>query len=874
MPSLDEYRRKRRFRRTPEPSGNRAGKPELQPRSKRQRVPGGDSFVVQKHAARRLHYDFRLEIDGVLKSWAVPKGPSLKPGDKRLAVQTEDHPLEYADFEGVIPEGQYGAGTVMVWDRGAFSAVGGAPADQQLGRGELKFVLHGQKLRGGFVLVKLRRAEKGNDWLLIKHKDEAADAAWNIDDHEGSVLSGRTLAEITEGLPAGHRPSPAELEGARKGPLPARLSPMLATLVERPFSDPDWVFEIKWDGVRALAVVDEGRLELRSRTGRVVTQQYPELGVLPSRLRVTRAVADGEIVVLDPGGRSDFERLQSRMNVSRPSPALQQQAPVAYYLFDLLYCDGYDLRRAPLVERKRLLRRLLEPRDPIRYSDHQAEEGRELFRLAREQGLEGIVGKHAGSPYTGARSPYWVKFKVTQALDAVVGGWTEPRGARDYFGALLLGLYERGKLHFIGGAGSGFSQKTRAAIHGQLRKLHSQRCPFLAVPETKEPAHWVEPSLVVQVQFGGWTQERRLRQPVFRGLRRDLQPAECQLEAEAPAAGPPAAAPTIASRLLADRTAIEKELFAGRAENVAIDMGGKRLRLTNLNKVYFPESAITKRHLLAYYYRMADRVLPFLRERPLVLRRYPEGTAGESFFQKEAGEAVPEWMETVGVYSEERREVIRYFVANDRAALLYLTNLGCIDHNPWASRRDNLEQPDYAVFDLDPSEGTEFSTVVAVGQAVWKKLQELGLTVFLKTSGATGLHLYVPLERRYSYEQVRTFAEIVARLVAATEPERVTQERAPGKRARGKVYIDVFQNAYGRPVAAPYVVRAFAKAPVSAPLAPKELRASLRPERFHLKSIFTRLEKHGDLWTDFWEKRQPLEDAIALLGRLVGNSRR
>ena len=857
MASLKEYRDKRRFDQTPEPAGERAT------------APGGTRFVVQKHDARRLHYDFRLEIDGVLKSWAVPKGPSLNPADKRLAMQTEDHPLDYASFEGVIPEGHYGAGPVSVWDQGTFEPEGQLPAAQQLERGELKFVLHGEKLRGSFVLVKLRGPQqKGKPWLLIKNKDAAADPTWTIDEHDGSVLTGRVLTEIEQGLPpsgAAEAPGPAALEGARKAPLPARLAPMLATLFEKPFSDPDWLFEIKWDGMRALAWIKDGKLELRSRTERTITGQYPELADLPRRARASEAILDGEIVVLDQNGRSDFERLQSRINVAQPSSALQRQAPVIYYLFDILYCDGYDLREVPLLERKQLLKQLLDAGDPFRYADHQVEHGTELFELARDKGLEGIVGKQVRSAYASVRSPQWVKFKVTQELEAVVGGWTAPRGSREHFGALLLGLYAEKALRYIGSVGTGFTEKTQRDVYRRLEGLQATRCPFEHVPETKEKAFWTVPSLVARVKYGSWTEERRLRAPVFLGLREDRNPEDCRLEAETPARAPAAVAPAIAGRVLRAEEAIEKELFHGRTENVSIEIDGAQLQLTNLNKVYFPESGYTKRDLLAYYYRMTERVLPFLQDRPLVLRRYPNGITQKSFFQKEAGETAPKWMKTVAVASEEKREMTHYFLANDRASLLYLTNLGCIDHNPWSSRIDDLDHPDYVFFDLDPSEGTEFDVVVAVAKAIHAKLQALGLAVYLKTSGATGLHLYLPVERGYTYEQLRTFADIVGRLVAVEHPQLVTQERTVGKRPPGTVLIDAYQNASGRPLAAPYTVRAFPKAPVSAPIAPSELRKGLRPERLNIKSVIARVEKNGDLWADFWNRRQRIEEAVEAL---------
>ncbi len=865
MAQLEEYRRKRKFERTPEP----AGKPAQQE---------DNFFVVQKHAARRVHFDFRLAIQGVLKSWAVPKGPSLNPADKRLAVQTEDHPMDYGNFEGKIPQGNYGAGTVMVWDRGTYRVIGEADAGKQLQRGEIKFELNGEKLRGSFVLVKLKQSEKGNEWLLIKHKDAAVDPAWNIEEHEGSALTGRTLEEIGEESPPKRSASPIraeEVHGARKSAMPSRLEPMLATPISRPFSDPNWLFEIKWDGVRALAWIEDGKLELRSRAGGDITKQYPELAPLPENMSAARAILDGEIVVLDARGHSDFEALQERMHVRAPSPTLLSQTAVTYYLFDLLFCDGYDLRDAPLAERKELLRRLFRPSERFRFSDHQVEHGKELFELAREQGLEGIVGKRSDSRYASSRSTQWVKLKATKTLDAVVGGWTAPRGSRAHFGSLLLGLYEGKALRFIGHAGSGFDEKTQEAIAEKLKEAGASACPFDEVPETNEKAHWTRPAIVARIRFTGWTEEKRLRHPVFVGLREDANPQDCQWDAEvAPEAEPAMVqAPAIAGRVLAKKAQIEAELRKGKAENVTLELDGKRLRLSNLNKIYFPDSGITKRDLLAYYYRIADYILPFLRERPLVLRRYPDGITGNSFFQKDVREGLPEWMETVAVPAEGKAEEIHYAIANDRAALLYLTGLGCIDHNPWPSRKDDLEHPDYFFFDLDPADGTDFSVVVKVAQTLLQKLDEIGLKVFLKTSGATGFHMYLPVESGYSYEQLRTFAEIVARLVAAEKPDLVTQERTVAKRPAGRVLIDVHQNAMGRPLAAPYAVRAFPKAPVSTPVLPGELRANLRPEKFNLKTFFARLEKKGDLWRDFWKSRQSLEKAIEQLSARVPASK-
>ena len=908
---LDEYKRKRRFggKGTPEPSGEKPAKSKIESRkekTERAERPRGSAprpgrqdagatpdivrdptakaapeptgeygrFVVQKHSARRLHYDLRLEVEGVMKSWAVPKGPTLNPGDKRLAVMTEDHPLDYQHFEGKIPEGHYGAGTVMVWDRGLYELMEMPGARKHIARGEVKFQLFGEKLRGGFALVKLKHSEKGNEWLLIKHKDHA-DPKYNIDEHDGSALTGRMLDEISAENPPkrARRPiHPTEVSNARRAAMPAKLEPMLAQSAEQPFSDPAWIFEIKWDGVRALVLLNKGKYELRSRNARTITSQYPELAELPGRILARQAVLDGEVVALDERGRGDFERLQERMHNSSPSPQLLAKSPVTLYLFDLLWYDGYDLCEAPLVQRKELLRCILKAGERIRFCDHHAEQGKELFELARQHGLEGIVAKRAESTYTSGRVGAWLKIKSRSDLDAVVAGWTEPRGAREHFGALIIGLYEGRKLRCVGQVGSGFDAKTLQKIIGRLKKLQTPKCPFDTLPETNEKPCWAEPQLVARVEYSGWTQEQRLRHPVFLGLRDDKQPAECVFAQPPAEKAMPATvtAPAIVGRILSKKSQIEDELFRGKSDNVTIELDGKRVRCANLNKVFFPESGYTKRDLLAYYYRVAEYVLPFLKDRPLVLRRYPDGISGMSFFQKDTTDAgVAEWVDTVLVPSEHRGDEIRFVIASDTAALLHLTNLGCIDHNPWSSRRYDLEHPDYFFYDLDPADGTEFSVVMTIAKALADKLDDLGVKYFSKTSGATGFHIYVPVERGYTYDQLRMFAEIIARLVATEHPKLVTQERTVSKRPAGRVMIDVSQNAYGRPLAAPYVVRAFPRAPVSAPVEARELKPSLAPERLNIKTVFDRIEKHGDLWAKFWKSAQRLEGATKKLGAHV-----
>jgi bifunctional non-homologous end joining protein LigD len=911
MAKLEEYRRKRKFDRTPEPSGDEP-QPKAKDRQPRKRILGGaetsgeedarwkasvkarpasrehgDTFVVQKHSATRLHYDFRLAVDGTLKSWAVPKGPSLNPEDKRLAVQTEDHPLDYAGFEGKIPEGNYGAGTVMVWDRGTFSVIGNTDALTQIERGEIKFHLNGEKLRGSFVLVKLKHGEKKNEWLMIKHKDADVDPVWEVDTHDGSVLTGRTIEEIAEELPPRREPSvlvPAELEGARKTPMPAKTGLMLATIMKQPFSDSNWLFEIKWDGVRTLARIENGEVKLTSRNGIDVTKQYPELAEFPGAFSAREAIVDGEIVALDEKGHSGFARLQQRMHVRAPAPTLVTQVPATYYAFDLLYCDGYDLRHVPLLQRKEFMRRLLHPANHVRFSDHQLEKGKELYELAGANGLEGIIGKKVDSLYSEGRSNLWVKIKQTTSIDAVIGGWTEPRTPGLRFGALLLGLYEGNKLRFVGHVGTGFDGKTQETIGKLLKEREIETCPFEKVPEANEPEHWVKPELVARARYSEWTPEKRLRHPVFLGLRNDARPEDLTWKAEVQADGKAEVAafadnphivraPEVVGKVLTATPQIETELFKGKAESAVVEIDGKRMRWSNLNKVYWPESAYTKRELLAYYYRMAQYILPFLRNRPLVLRRYPDGIKGQSFFQKDVREGIPDWLETVAIESEGKNGEVHYVVANDLASLLFLTSLGCIDHNPWSSRVEDLEHPDYFFFDLDPSDETDFSTVLTIARALNKRLEEIGVKAFLKTSGATGFHMYIPVEPVYTYAQLRTFGEVIARMVSAEHPELVTHERIVAKRPKGRVLIDVQQNSMGKPLAAPDVVRAFPKAPVSAPVSPRELKANLVAEKFNIKTMVARVEEKGDLWADFWTRRLRIENVMDKLSASVASGK-
>jgi bifunctional non-homologous end joining protein LigD len=886
--SLKEYKRKRRFDSTPEPAGRRPSR-------------GGSDFVVQEHHARRLHYDFRLEVNGAMKSWAVPKGPSMNPGDKRLAIQTEDHPLEYAKFQGQIPQGNYGAGDVILWDNGTFEVEGNLSAQQQLDRGELKFILHGKKLIGSFVLVKIRSREPGKqEWLLIKHRDSSSSDNWNIEEHAGSVLpetKGPQKKWISN-RPASSQKTKivvrkADLEfpaGAKRAPMPDWIQPALASLADRPFSDPAWLFEIKWDGARTLTRVQNGKVRLWSRSQREVTDEYPEISaVVPGAAGGHDVWLDGEIVTLDKEGRSDFQTLQQRFSIIQPSAELVRQIPVVYYCFDLLYCDGYELRRVPLLERKTLLKQILQQDSIVRFSDHEMEKGKELYDLALEKQLEGILGKRIDSIYPEGRTTSWLKFKVIRELDAVVAGWTEPRGTREHFGALLLGLYEGKKLEFICAAGSGFSGALQERVAAQLEALQVEKCPFATKPVTREKAHWVKPELVARVKYGGWTEGRHLRQPTFLGFQEDRDAKECTFEQEtkeikasraqkepssgnipktreSPASkkvvstGPPAEGVTLKT----DKELAE-ELDGGSRTEVLAEIDGVSLRLTNLNKVYFPADGYTKRNVLAYYFFTSPFLLPFLKDRPLVLRRYPNGIEGQAFFQKDAGKDAPGWIETATIQSESKSKPIQYFLANDRASLLYLTNLGCIDHNPWSSRFDDPEHPDYIFFDLDPTAGSPFTTVVKLAKILATKLQEIGMTVFLKTSGATGLHIFLPLERLYTYEQVRQFVSTIASLTMQQHPGIITLDRTVGRRPKGSIYIDAHQNSEAQSLASVYSIRAFPHAPVSTPILAAELTPKLRPETWNLSSIRRRIDEKGDLWSKFWRSRQKLEPAVERL---------
>ena len=863
MRALEAYKRKRNFSETSEPKG-------------RSRAKGLPIFVVQRHAASHLHFDFRLQVKGTLASWAVPKGPPEEIGEKRLAIHVEDHPIEYAKFEGDIPPGNYGAGHVDIWDEGTFEVDGPQSAAEQIERGDLKFRLMGGRLHGRFVLVRMKNSKKGNEWLFIrKTRPEMSEGSSPVPEQADAQ-------NLEKGAAAGKTSSqrPADLDGAKKAPMPADVSVALAQLSDRVFSDPKWLFEIKWDGERSLAFIRDGKVELRARSGRDITTEYPELKAIVKRFNARTAILDGEIVVLDADGRSDFTRIQPRFGVRNPPLALQQKNPVTYYLFDLLYCDGFDLRGVALEMRKDLLHALLRPSDKVRYSDHFIEKGAELLAIAKERNLEGIIAKRRDSHYIPRRTSSWLKFKIVHDLDVVIGGWTSPRKTRDHFGALLMGLYFGQTLKYIGSVGTGFDASMLERTRRKLDDLAIPRSPFDTTPKLREALHWVKPELVARVKHSEWTNDQKLRQPVFLGFQEDRSARDCRAEqqvpeekapdhrAKVPGRGVNQSTKTGATRGASAATSanaadLEKELSEGRTESLTADLEGKTLALTHLNKIYFDAPRLRKRDVLLYYLRVAPCILPFLKDRPMVLKRYPDGIHGSFFFQKEAPSSRPEWLNTVSIFSKERSAKMQYVLANDTAALLYLTNLGCIDHNPWSSRTDDLDRPDYIFFDLDPTDGTTFDVVLKVARVIYSHLEKLKLRSFLKTSGASGFHIYIPVERRYTYKEAQLFAGAIGQRVQAEMPEVVTFERTVSKRRGGTVLIDAIQNAKGKPLAAPYSLRPLAGAPVSTPVTKAEIARKLRPEDLNVATVFNRLKASGDLWKSFWEAAQRLDEAVA-----------
>jgi len=896
--SLAEYQRKRDFSKTPEPKGS----PEPQ---------GQNRFVVQKHWATRLHYDFRLEMDGVLVSWAIPKGPTLNPAEKRLAAHVEDHPVSYYDFEGTIPKGEYGGGTVMIWDWGTFELEESTPA-QSLKRGEVKFRLNGVRLRGRYAVVRTR---SDKDWLLIKKKDEAADPNFNIEKFDTSVKTGRTKEEIEQGKDAVWSSRREEGEGglinlanAEKGPMPKNLEPMKAQLVEKPFDDERWLFEVKWDGIRLISFIDDGRVRLQTRAGRAVDDEYPQLQAISRLVNARQAILDGEIVALDEEGRPSFQLLQNRG---------KEEHPMQYVVFDIVYFDGQRLFKVPLEDRKRLLRDVVRDSGVLKYSDHVLGQGEAFFKAAQQKRLEGIVAKLRDSTYQpGVRSSAWLKIKAVLQQEVVIGGFTAPRASRKYFGALIVGVYEKGKFVYTGQVGGGFDEKTLAELYKLMTPLVVKTPPFSGPPpHANEKPTWVKPVLIAEVKFAEWTRDGVMRQPVFLGMRDDVDPREVRrelpeekpvtpaarararasttkrkapprvaLKAVRAAARPsssttkastrtkraPAAADTpdtplskAAARVVKQfktnirgATAGELEALDAIAKEGNWEIGGRTVHLTNLDKLLFPEDRYSKRDLIRYYVQVAPVMIPHYKDRPLSMNPHPDGIHGKSYWVKDKPDYAPDWIPTFRY--QDQKSLKDWILIEEVATLAWLANHAVIDMHPWYSRVDKPEYPDWSVVDLDPAEGATFKDVIAVAKVVKTALDHLKLTALLKTTGQSGLHIYIPIERRYTLDESRGFVAKLAHTIAELMPDKVT-EVWEVRRRTGKIRIDYTQNVINKTLAGPYSVRPALRAPVSTPIAWKELDdPRLRPDKWTIQTLGDRLLEVGDLFHDALTVRQRL----------------
>jgi bifunctional non-homologous end joining protein LigD len=881
---LEEYHRKRSPQHTPEPFSGSA----------RVGSSGGGMFVVQKHHARRLHYDFRLEMEGVLRSWAVPRGPSLNPADKRLAVMVEDHPLDYANFEGVIPAGNYGAGPVIVWDRGAYrvtdppnDAVGGVRA------GKLDFELHGFKLQGGYTLVRTRGggARASGDkpqWLLIKKRDAFASAEDDVlERRPRSVLSGLTVEEMR--TPAALSDAiTAELERLRAPALKAPFAPKsfpfgLARLEREPVSGTQWLYELKYDGVRALALRDGRSVRLVGRSGADFSASYPEVVLALSALPCERFVVDGEIVTPGADGRPNFQLLQRRIQArDRDEIArLALLAPVLYYAFDLIVFGRFDLRGLALEDRKAFLRRMIQDEGPLRYLDHHLGDGRAFYDAVCAAGLEGVVAKLRTAAYPSGRTGAWLKIKCPTVGRFVIGGWTEPGGARAHFGALLLGQYEApGVLRFVGRVGTGFDEDALRALSAKMRAFAVDASPFRR-PRAGEPvpprgAHYCTPAMVCEVRFSEWTDDGALRHPSFIALAEDANPTQCVYQGPRAAGSDGARAkpsrqtqtalsdiesrPSNPIRNLPNDSRRERTKASPRGGGVPAET--RRVKVTHPDKVFWPTEGYTKGELISYYEAIAPWMLPYLKDRPVVLTRYPDGIAGKSFFQKDAPDYAPGWIRRARIYSEDSRREISFFILDSAEALAYVANLGAIPIHIWSSRVPTLDSPDWLLFDIDPK-GSTTAQAVRVALATGAVLRAVGMRPYVKTSGQAGLHVMVGLRPGYSYAQARMFSELVARLVLERLPGAATLEREVGARA-GKVYIDYLQLGEGKTIAAPFSARPYPGAPVSAPLRWNELKMNLNPARFNIKTMPARMKRQGtDPFLGVLNDPQELEPALA-----------
>jgi bifunctional non-homologous end joining protein LigD len=857
--SLATYRAKRSADSSPEPVGTVS-------------VIPGRMFVVHKHDASHLHFDLRLEMDGVLKSWAVPKGPSYDMADKRLAVRVEDHPIEYGHFEGIIPKGNYGAGGIIVWDRGEW-----VPLEdwrEGLEKGKLAFELKGYKLRGKWALVKTKRGEK--EWLLLKERDAYVKSPGDEFD-ETSVLSGLTVEQVK----AGERPgSTLRAAVAAAGAVTSRVDPrevklMFAESRDDAFTADDWLFELKLDGYRLLAAKRGHDVVLLTRNGLDYTDVFPEIARALKALPHDACILDGEVVVMDAQGKPSFARLQRRGRLTNSLDIGQAavELPATFFAFDLLAFEDYDLRGVSLIERRRLLTGVVPKLGAVRALDFIAREGELMFREVTKLGLEGIVAKKADSVYAPRRSPSWLKIKAERTGDFVIVGYTQPKGTRAFIGALQLAEFVEGRLCYVGRVGTGMDDATLreliallspdirrdAPCHGMAVTPGAEPLPSESIPETTTTA-WVEPRYVCEVQYREITPDGLLRHSSFLRLRSDKRPDECE---RAPHAEPSNSRETTEESAHGVRrgtaTAGDSSTRAtpslGMTDATAPSLGmtdaavsaesrnPRAIRFSNLNKVYWPAEEYTKGDLIDYYRAASKWILPYLRNRPLVMTRFPDGIEGKQFYQKDAPEFAPEWVHTHPIWSEESQRTVKYFVCDDEDSLLYIANLGCIPIHIWASSVGSLEQCDWCVIDLDPKEAP-FSDVIRCAQTLHRLCEQIGLPHYVKTTGKTGLHIMVPLGRLCTYEQSRTLGELLARIMLRDVGDIATITRHVTKRG-DKVYIDYLQNRHGQTIVAPFSVRPLAGATVSMPLRWDEVADGLNPKDYTIRNAMDRMAGLG-----------------------------
>lgn len=806
---LDEYNKKRHFNKTTEPEG------------KFDKSNGG-RFVVQRHDASHLHYDLRLEMEGVLKSWAVPKGPSLNPEDKRLAVQTEDHPVKYLTFFGTIPKGNYGAGEMEIWDTGTYTVVPHKKLEkpiEQYENGNLKINFNGSKLKGMFALVKTHYgSEEKNNWLLIKKQDKNATVlAYDAEKFAPFSNTGKSAKNSHKNEPG--KDDPLE-----------EVKPMLAKTGKKIFDDKEWIYEFKWDGYRTIAVIDHHKVQLYSRNGISQNEKFaPVAGALKGIEHTT--IFDGEMVILKKDGVSDFQKLQNYSG--------EDNSDLVYYVFDLLYLNGHSTIELPLTDRKALLKDILDAADlkNVRYCDHIETLGTGFYEKAVEMGFEGVMAKKATSQYyPGVRSDDWIKFKKINDREAIICGYTDSEG--NAFGSLILGAYANGKLEYIGNCGSGFSAKSGKALLEKMKKLKSNNSPFSKKPNLKgRKPHWILPKLICDVAYSEITKSGSLRHPVFKRLRDDRAADE-----------------------VTKFEATPEEVESSPGDGTSLNIDGKRVPVSNPDKIFFPGEGIRKYDLIDYYIQVADIMLPYLKDRPQNLHRHPNGITKEGFYQKDS-ENLPKWVETIDIPSKSSGKDIDYLVCQDQATLIYMANLGCIEINPWNSKIGDLDKPTYTVIDIDPAEKSTFQQVIEVALATKEVLDKAGITGYCKTSGSTGLHIYIPLSGKYSYDEARSFAQIICHFVNEKLPKITSMERSIISR-KGKIYLDYMQNNRGQTLAAPYCARPKPGATVSTPLKWEEVNSKLDMHDYTIFTMPERIESVGDLFANVLTQKTDIGKAI------------